>query len=199
MGQTNFEKALLVASTAKQTQSHTHTLTNTTELYNKQRQLNTHTDWRGKIPDIQQLLLINTGRPQYSRYFYLRICLFTYEILVAKVKFPVKRCLFICEFNIRGPKQQDVTTTKNEAHSSTLFSVYAKLDLWKAVDFLSLRIGTYTVSFTDLDQGSKTIILESIFITFEASIIFRGSLGSRKNWLVLKIEPPLANFACLNW
>jgi hypothetical protein len=35
MGQTNFEKALLVASTAKQTQSPTHTLTNTTELYNK--------------------------------------------------------------------------------------------------------------------------------------------------------------------
>ncbi len=36
------------------------------------------------------------------------------------------------------------------------------------------------------------IILESTLTTFEASFIFWGSWGSIKNWLELKIEPPLA-------
>jgi hypothetical protein len=43
-----------------------------------------------------------------------------------------------------------------------------------------------TVCFTDLDQGTKMIILKSIMITSIASIIFRGdNIG---NWLKLKIE-----------
>ncbi len=46
--------------------------------------------------------------------------------------------------------------------------------------------------------GSKMIIFESILTTFEASFIFRGSWGSIKNWLELKIEPPLADLALLN-
>jgi hypothetical protein len=42
---------------------------------------------------------------------------------------------------------------------------------------------------------SEMIIFESTLTTFEASFIFRGSWGSIKNWLELKIEPPLADFA----
>jgi hypothetical protein len=42
------------------------------------------------------------------------------------------------------------------------------------------------------------IIFESTFTTFEASFIFWGSWGSIKNWLELKIEPPLADLALLN-
>ncbi len=42
------------------------------------------------------------------------------------------------------------------------------------------------------------IIFESILTTFEASFIFWGSWGSIKNWLKLKIEPPLSNLALLN-
>ncbi len=37
-----------------------------------------------------------------------------------------------------------------------------------------------TMSFTDLDQGNETIILESLFTTLEASSIFWGSWGSRE-------------------
>ncbi len=63
--------------------------------------------------------------------------------------------------------------------------------------FMSLNF-TSTVYFTDLDQGSKMIIFESIFTTFIASVVFRGPWNSGKNWLELKIEPPFANLACLN-
>jgi hypothetical protein len=43
---------------------------------------------------------------------------------------------------------------------------------------------------TNLYQGSKMIIFESILNNFAASLIFRGSSDSRKNWLRLKIKPP---------
>jgi hypothetical protein len=46
----------------------------------------------------------NTGGPRYSPFYYLRIRLFTYEILARNAKFLVKMCLFICEFSICGPK-----------------------------------------------------------------------------------------------
>ncbi len=42
------------------------------------------------------------------------------------------------------------------------------------------------------------IIFESTLTTFEASLLFWGSWGSIKNWLELKIEPPLADLASLN-
>ncbi len=42
------------------------------------------------------------------------------------------------------------------------------------------------------------IIFESTLITFEACLIFWGSWGSIKNWLELKIEPPLTDLALLN-
>jgi hypothetical protein len=42
------------------------------------------------------------------------------------------------------------------------------------------------------------IIFESTLTTFEASFIFCGSWGSLKNFLELKIEPPLADLALLN-
>jgi hypothetical protein len=46
----------------------------------------------------------STGEPRYPWSFYLRIRLFTFEILLKRAKFLVKMCLFICEFSIRGPK-----------------------------------------------------------------------------------------------
>ncbi len=55
-----------------------------------------------------------------------------------------------------------------------------------------------TVSSTDLDPCWRANYFESIFTTFEASFIFWGSLGSNKNLLELKIEPPLADLDCLN-
>jgi len=42
------------------------------------------------------------------------------------------------------------------------------------------------------------IIFGSILTTFELSSIFGGSWGSIKNWLELKIKPPLGNLVCLN-
>jgi hypothetical protein len=42
------------------------------------------------------------------------------------------------------------------------------------------------------------IIFELTLSTFEASFTFRGSWGSIKNWLELKIKPPLADLALLN-
>jgi hypothetical protein len=42
------------------------------------------------------------------------------------------------------------------------------------------------------------IIYESPLTTFEASFIFLASWGSIKNWLELKIKPPLADLALLN-
>jgi hypothetical protein len=42
------------------------------------------------------------------------------------------------------------------------------------------------------------IIFESTFTTFEASLIFLDSWSSIKNWLEVKIEPPLADLALLN-
>ncbi len=47
-----------------------------------------------------------------------------------------------------------------------------------------------TVCFTNLDQGSKLIIFESIMTTFIVSVIFKGHLDSSKNWLGLEIKPP---------
>jgi hypothetical protein len=61
-----------------------------------------------------------------------------------------------------------------------------------------LKITTAIVSFKDLDQGSEMIIFESILTAFIASGIFRGCIGSSKNRLMLKIDPPSANLACLN-
>jgi hypothetical protein len=60
------------------------------------------------------------------------------------------------------------------------------------------RQKTSAVCFTDLDQGIKMIIFQSMLTTFTASVVFRGSWGSIEMWLELKIEPPLANLACLN-
>ncbi len=42
-----------------------------------------------------------------------------------------------------------------------------------------------TVCFADLDQGSKMIILESIFTTFIASIVYGSRWGSTEHWLEL--------------
>ncbi len=56
-----------------------------------------------------------TCEPRYPQCFYLRICLFTIEILIKNAKILVKMCLFICKFSIRGPKKQNVSTTNNEA------------------------------------------------------------------------------------
>ncbi len=73
---------------------------------------------------------------------------------------------------------------------------------WKELFAFSLNGHLWQVCFSNLDQGSKIIIFESIWIncdTFIASIIYRGCWGSSKNWLELKIEPLLANLACLNW
>jgi hypothetical protein len=56
-----------------------------------------------------------------------------------------------------------------------------------------------TVSFTDSDCCWQADYFESIMTTLEASFIFWCSWGSSKNWLELKIEPPAANLACLNW
>ncbi len=42
------------------------------------------------------------------------------------------------------------------------------------------------------------IIFELTLTTFESSLIFWGSWGSIKNWLEIKIEPPLADLALLN-
>jgi hypothetical protein len=44
------------------------------------------------------------------------------------------------------------------------------------------------MSLTDLNQGIEMIIFESIMTTFEPSFIFRGSLGSSKNWLEHSIK-----------
>ncbi len=44
-----------------------------------------------------------TGKPRYSRSFYLRIRLYTLETLALNARFLVKMRLFICEFSIRGP------------------------------------------------------------------------------------------------
>jgi hypothetical protein len=48
-----------------------------------------------------------------------------------------------------------------------------------------------TVSLMDLDQGNTMIILGSISMTFEASLIFLGSWGSINKSLTIK--PLLAN------
>jgi hypothetical protein len=53
--------------------------------------------------------------------------------------------------------------------------------------------------FTSFDQCSKMIIFKSILTTFIASVIFCGRWDRGENWLELKIEPPKANSACLNW
>jgi hypothetical protein len=75
--------------------------------------------------------------------------------------------------------------------------------LWQLMDHVVTKehifCFLFTVCFADLDQGIEIIIFESIFTTLEASFIFRNSWGSIKNWLQLKIEPPLSNLACLNW
>ncbi len=42
------------------------------------------------------------------------------------------------------------------------------------------------------------IIFESTLTTFEVSFIFWDNWGNIKNWLELKIEPPLADLALLN-
>ncbi len=47
----------------------------------------------------------------------------------------------------------------------------------------------YTVCFTNLDQGSKVILFESISTTLIASfLVVAGAVA--KKWLELKIEPP---------
>jgi hypothetical protein len=43
---------------------------------------------------------------------------------------------------------------------------------------------------TDLNELSKMIIFESILITFESSVVLKGSWGSSVNWLELKTKPP---------
>ncbi len=51
----------------------------------------------------------------------------------------------------------------------------------------------HTVCFTYVDRGSQMIIFKSILTTF------KGCWSNSKNWPELKIEPPWANLACLNW
>ncbi len=66
--------------------------------------------------------------------FYLHIRLFTLVKLVKKAKFLVKMCLFFCEFSIRGPKYQDVSTPKNKAH---LYCIAGHIKLfWACFSFL---------------------------------------------------------------
>jgi hypothetical protein len=61
-----------------------------------------------------------------------------------------------------------------------------------------LHLSNRKMKVTDLYQGSKMIIFGSILTTLIVSGVFRGRWGSSKNWPELKIEPPLANLACLN-
>ena len=61
-----------------------------------------------------------TGGLCYLRTFYLQIRLFTLAKLVLNDDFLVKNGLFICEFKIRGPKYQDVSTANYEGN---LYSV----------------------------------------------------------------------------
>jgi len=63
---------------------------------------------------------------------------------------------------------------------------------------VSLLILNATECVTDLDQQSKMIIFGLILTTFKSSSIFGGILGSIKNWLNPKTEPPLGNLACPN-
>ncbi len=58
---------------------------------------------------------------------------------------------------------------------------------------------TYTVCFTGKDLGRMVIIFESILTNFIVSVVSRGHRVSKENWLELKIEPPSAYLACLNW
>ena len=55
-----------------------------------------------------------------------------------------------------------------------------------------------TECVTYLDWQSEMIIFELILTTFEASFIFRGSLGSIENWLEPKTKPTFASSACPN-
>ncbi len=59
------------------------------------------------------------------------------------------------------------------------------------------HLSTSAISFTELDHGSGIIILKSILTTFRSkSHFFRGSWGSFKNWLELKIGKfSLSNFS----
>jgi hypothetical protein len=56
----------------------------------------------------------------------------------------------------------------------------------------------YTVSFAGLGRCLEANYFDMILTTLEASFILLGSWSSSKNWLELKIEPPLSNLACLN-
>jgi hypothetical protein len=70
---------------------------------------------------------VSTGGPRYSRTFYLRIRVFTFEKLVQIDTFQVKNGLFIYEFKIRGPKWWNVTTANNEGN---LYICIVELGQW---------------------------------------------------------------------
>jgi hypothetical protein len=56
------------------------------------------------------------GGPRYSRTFYLQIRLFISTKRVQNNNFPVKNGLFICEFEISGPKWRSLSTANNEGN-----------------------------------------------------------------------------------
>ncbi len=59
-------------------------------------------------------------------------------------------------------------------------------------------LGSSTVSFTNFDRCKRAVSFESILITLEASFVFLGSWGSRKNWLEHKIDPLLDCTGCIS-
>ncbi len=56
-----------------------------------------------------------------------------------------------------------------------------------------LQAAIHTNGFPNLDQGCKMIIFESLWTTFIMTAVFKGFWRRSKNWLELKIKPPLAN------
>jgi hypothetical protein len=72
-----------------------------------------------------------TDVPHYFRTFYLQICLFTLTKMAQNDNFPVKNDLFICEFNIRGPKWRNVSTANNEGN---LYSLFRRGCVWTSQD-----------------------------------------------------------------
>ncbi len=68
------------------------------------------------------------------------------------------------------------------------------------IDYMDclIRGWSYHSEFHGFPSLLSSIYFELILTTLEASFIFWGIWSSSKNWLELKIEPPLSNLACLN-
>jgi hypothetical protein len=78
-----------------------------------------------------------------------------------------------------------------------VFHSYPILIMWSRLE-LSF---TYCCQLfeTSLNLLSVSQIFESFLTIFITRIKVCGSFGYSKYWLKLKIEPPWANLACLNW